>query len=384
MDEPKFDYRQLRKDDRILYKQLLFKVVRQFISGVQPKLIVDDVYAWSKTNAKKYYNDKGEDNIKPQWVTRRVIESSKDNYKIIKISFEEEDLMKKIRWNVINADKIDIKISPDEEELLRQVWFKFDEILTDKVKNLRDNKKIVVAVSGGATLLSISKVSSKYKNLLRWHNSRDISEDKKKNVIVCSLTSGGTRDNIAALSDTVAALIARELGVKARGLLGPAFFNNKKTRNSFRQLQEVKDHIKLVENADIIMTSIGDVHNEESLTHKFIKSIDPEFLKCHLNEYKHFADILYNCYDGFTGEQIKFSQKIKNRTFFIITCKKLRNMVNPNQTEQTERTECIVAATGYKKGYHAMRGIIAKKMANHVYMDVECAKGLITAAEEHG
>jgi len=384
MAKPKFDYKKLREDDKTLYKQLLFEVVRLFFGGVQPKYIVGEVYTWSRINAKKYYYNKGKDNIKPQWVTRRILESSKDKYKIIKISFEEVDLLEKIRRNVINADKIVLKIAPDEEELLRQVWFKFDEILTDKVKKLRDNKEIVVAVSGGVTLLSISKVSAKYKNLLRWHNSRDISENKKKKVIVCSLTSGGTRDNIAALSDTVAALIAQELGVKARGLLGPAFFNNKETRDSFEKLPEVQEHIRLVTNADIILTSVGDAHNEESLTHKFIKSIDPEYLKCQLKKYEHFADILYNCYDGFTGDQVDFSQKIKDRTFFIITCENLHNMVNRDQTKQTKCTECIVAALGYNKGYHAMRGVIAKKMANHIYMDVECAKGLIKAAEEHG
>jgi len=380
MAKLKLDYKKMREDDLTLYKQLLFKVVSLFVAGIQPKVIVDAVYSWSRDKAKKYYVDNGTNNITSQWVSRRIIESAKDKYKILKISFEEKDLLEKIRMNVINADKIKLVIAPNEEELLRQVWFKFDEILTDKVKKSRDNKKIIVAVSGGATLLSLSKVSAKYKNLLRWHNSRDISENKKKKVIVCSLTSGGTRDNIAALSDTVAALIAQELGIKARGLLGPAFFNNKKTRDSFKRLPEVRDHIRLVKNADIILTSIGDVHNEESLTHQFIKSIDPKYLKDH-RKTDHFADILYNCYEGFSGEQIPFSQKIKDLTFSMITCKKLHEMVN---REGTERTECIVAATGNNKGYHAMRGVIAKKMASHIYMDVECAKGLIKAAEEHG
>jgi len=377
----KFDYKKLREEDKTLYKQLLFRVVKLFTGGIQPKSIVDDVYAWAKKNAGKYYYVDGENNIAPQWVTRRVIEAAKDRYPILKISFEEEVLLKKIRGYVINADKIDLKIAPDEEELLRQVWFKFDEILTDKVKKSRDNKQIIVAVSGGATLLSISKISSKYRNLLRWHNSSDVTENKKKKVIVCSLTSGGTRDNIAALSDTVAALIAQELGVDAHGLLGPAFFNDKRTRDSFKKFPEVKEHVRLVKNADIILTSVGDVHNEESLTYKFIKSIDPEYLKDKLKKYEHFADILYNCYDGCIGDQIKFSQKIKDRTFFIITCEDLHNMVD---SDRKKRTECIVAALGYNKGYHAMRGVIAKKMANHIYMDVECAEGLIKAAEEHG
>ena len=380
----KFDYEKLREADRTLYKQLLFKVVNLFIDGVQPKSIVGDVYEWAKANASKYYHGAGKDNIKPQWVTRRVIESAQNKYKILKIGFEEEGLMKKIRRNIINADKIGFMIAPDEEELLRQVWFKFDEILTNKVIRSCDNEEIVIAVSGGSTLLSISKVSAMYKNLLRWHNSRDISDNKKKKVIVCSLTSGGTRDNIAALSDTVAALIAQELGVKAHGLLGPAFFDNKKARDSFAQLQEVRDHTRLVKNADIILTSVGDVHNEESLTHKFIKSIDPKYLKDKLKKYGHFSDILYNCYDGFTGDQIPFSQKIRDRTFFTMTCEDLHNMIESDRTEQIKRTECIVAALGYNKGYHAMRGVIAKKMANHIYMDVECAKGLIKAAEEHG
>lgn len=381
MARPKFDYEKMREVDPTLYKQLLFKVVRLFIAGVHPKVIVGEVYRWSRDKAEKYYSDGGENNITSQWVTRRIIESTKDKYNILRLSFEEQDLLEKIQRNVINADKIKITIAPDEEELLRQVWLKFDEVLTDKVTKSRDNKKIVIAVSGGSTLLSISKVSAKYKNVLRWHNSRDISENDKKKVIVCSLTSGGTRDNIAALSDTVAALIAQELGVKARGLLGPAFFYDKKTRDSFKRDLEVQEHTKLVKNADIILTSVGDVHNKESLTHKFLKSIDPKYLQDHLKKHEHFADILYNCYEGFTGEQIPFNQKINDQTFFMITCEKLQEMVN---SKRTEPTECIVTATGYNKGYHAMRGVMAKKMASHIYMDVECAKGLIKAAEEHG
>ncbi len=381
MTKPKFDYQKLREVDLTLYKQLLFVVVRLFIAGVQPKVIVDEVYSWARDKAAKYYYNNGRNNITSQWITRRIKESTKDRYKILKLSFDERDLIEKIKRNVINADKIKLMIAPSGEELLRQVLFKFDEILTDKVKKSRDNKEIIVAVSGGSTLLSLSKVSAKYKKFLRWHNSPDISENQKKKVIVCSLTSGGTRDNIVALSDTIAALIAQELGVKARGLLGPAFFNDKKTRNSFKQLAEVKDHIKFVENADIILTSVSDVHKKESLTHQFIKSIDEKYLRDHLREYEHFADILYNCYEGFTGEPIPFNQKIKDRTFFMMTIEQLQEMVS---NKQTGRTECIVAATGYNKGYHAIRGVMAKKMASHIYMDVECANGLIEVVEEQG
>jgi len=373
----KFDYAKMRKSNPALYRRLLYEVATLFIKGNTHIEIATKIHDWAKTNARSYYNkDSKKDNITPVWVGRRIADAR--DYGFLTLGrFEENELAKAIRSDLPSAERINLVIAPDADALLRRVWLDFDEILIEKVKYSKGNDKIIVAVSGGATLLDPAKVVPSVKGLLRWYKPGEVLQVQKDKVTIFSLTSGGMRTDIAALSDTVAASIAQELDVNVRGLMGPALFTNKSARDAFMGLPVISQHIKLVEKAEIILTSVGYVGDEKSLTSRVLSSIDRAYVEKLRRENVHLADILYDCYNGFTGDSIKLPAKIKNRIFSVIGCQKLKEMVN------IRYTRCIVVARGYQKGYHALRGVIVNRMASDIYMDVECAKGLVEAVGQY-
>jgi DNA-binding transcriptional regulator LsrR (DeoR family) len=368
----KIDYDLLKEDNPLLYRQLIYEIACLFVEKrLNYSQILKEIYKQasdSKSQYHKYYDKSGKDDIRGPWLPRHVEEAIKNHF--IRLGdFRENILSKDIKKNIPNANKVSLKIVPDEKSLLRQVCLDLDEILTDKVKAL--DEEFVIGVSGGLTMKSVAQTLHDIKLLMSWHEV--MSDDDKAKVVICSLTSGGTRDNFIALSDTVAANIADELGVKASGLLGPPFFKGKETLSAFKD--EVQEHINRVKNAKIILTSVGNVHDDGCLTSKIFNVVDPDHLRGIRKEekYEYLGDMLYQCYDGYWGDPVPPSQKISEQIFTVIYLSELRQMIKSG-------TKCIVVAKGYDKGYHALRGLIVKEMVSDLYMDIECAQGLKDAS----
>jgi len=372
----KFEYEKMRRLGlENLRRHLLFEVARLFVKEKKfgNNEIADGVYKWAEKNAKAYYNVGGEANIKPIWVRRRLEEAIKNKY-ILLGEFEDKDLL--VRLNDLiseTKEKVKLHLAPDYESLLRQACLDFDEKLVAGVKS--SSTRFVVGVSGGFTVLDFSRVLREMRSSLKWH--KEISEEKKKNTVVCSLTAGGTRSNVSALSDTVAANIADELDVSQRGLLGPPLFSGGPALNAFKEEKEVAEQINLVEKADIILTSVGNVHDDSSLTSQIYKIVDEDHLNKIKIKYKNLGDILYQCYDGYTGLPVQPpSADIENKILKLIKLSELRKRV------MEKKTKCIVIAKGYGKGFHALRGLIVWRMATDIHMDLECARGLKDRAEQ--
>jgi DNA-binding transcriptional regulator LsrR (DeoR family) len=372
----KFDYERLKKRDLALYRQLLYEVTRLFVEeGLNYNQIPDKIYTWAEDKASQYYNDHGKKNISRQWVSRHIKEVSKEEYQFLLLGeFRENMLSQKIKEHIDNAGFVSLKIAPDNKLLLRQVCLDFDKILTEKVKSTSADEEVIVGVSGGHTMLALAQTLHDIKTIMSWH--KIVPNKDKKKVIICSLTTGGTRDNISALSDTTAANISQELEAQARGLLGPPSFKDKSARDVFVDDEDVQKHIGLVKKADIILTSVGNVHDDASLTSQIFRIIDPQHLDKIRKKYKHhLGDILYQCYNGYNGNIVTPSKEIADRIFSVIALLELRRKVQGGQTK------CIVVADGYEKGYRALRGVIMKRMASDIYMDLKCAQGLSDIAE---
>lgn len=276
-----------------------------------------------------------------------------------------------VRKAGVDVEDVLLHFAPDAETLLRQACLDFDKKLTDEVESISAGEEVIVGISGGHTMLEFTRTLHDIRKSMKWH--KEISDRKKKSIVICSLTSGGSRENIRALSDTVAANIAEELKVKARGFLGPPLFKDKDAKDSFINDEEVQTHIQLVKKAKIILTSVGNVHDDTALTSQIINSINPNYLAELRRDNKYLGDILYNCYNGYNGDPIPLGP-IRDRVFSVITCKELWEMVKSGTT-------CIVVAKGYEKGYNALRGVIVRRMASDIHMDVKCAQGLSDIAE---
>lgn len=375
MAKLKLDSSRIRSENPGLYRRLLYEVARLFAGECKSHSeIAKDVYEWARTHAPCYYNPAGQDNLTTVWVGRRIAEARSHDYQFLTVGrFEEAELSRAIRARLPAADRTKLMLAPDTKSLLRQVWLDFDDILTQKVKSSSGDQRIVIGVGGGNTMLALTDEAHSIRTFLKWHKPGEIPDAKRKKVIVCSLTNGGSHNHIAALSDTVAANIAQVLHVDAHGLLGPALFSKKSELEAFKKNSEVQKHIRLATKADIILTSVGNVHDESSLTSKVLGTIDSNYLTELRKKRRHLGDILYNCFDGFSGEPIPFPARVKNRIFTVMACQELQEMVDAG------RTTCMVVVKGQEKGYHALRGVIVKHMASDIYMDVECAKGLIEA-----
>ena len=369
----KFNYEKMRLEEN-LRRQLYYEVARLFVKEhkVHNKDIKLCVYKWAEMYAPRYYNKKGEDNIKPEWIRRRLVDAIENNF-ILVGEFEDRDLLERLQDLIPETKKkVKLNLAPDSESLLRQACLDFDEKMVTGVKS--SDSEFVVGVSGGRTVLAFSHILREIRSNLKWHN--EIPEEKKKNVVVCSLTAGGTRSNISALSDTVAANIAEELNVRQSGLLGPPSFRDGESLNTFKREEEVDKHIKLVKNANIILTSVGDVSDNSSLTSQIYNIVDDTHLSKIRSGHKNLGDILYQCYDGYTGIPVPPSNEIKDRILVVIPLLELRTRVKGH------KTKCIVMAKGYNKGRRALRGLIVWRMASDIHMDIECSRGLRDAAEE--
>lgn len=353
----KIRWRSLKETDK---ERLLYLVAQWFVSEQRSHSeIAVKMANWVKKNAHHCYNPDG-DNVSTSFVGRRIAEAVE--HRFLQVGrFHEQKLAEKIQdLLTISQNRIKIIVAPDRNQLLRYVWLDLDHLLMEMVKT----KSVVIGISGGRTMLALAKAATSLTDLT-WHN--EVPVDKRAKVIVCSLTSGGIRTNIAALSDTVAANIAEYLGARTRGLLGPAWFADKSALRAFCNDQGVKEHIELVKKADIILTSIGYLGDSNALMRQLLTQADESKF---VEERPNLADMLYQCYDGLSGQPIKLPGAIADRVFSVIDLKQLHKMVQKN-------TLCIVLAVGEEKGQHALAGVLKAQMASHVYMDRACAEGLI-------
>jgi len=263
--------------------------------------------------------------------------------------------------------KPSIEVAPDTDELLRYLWEDIDDLLTKYVKK---KTQVVVGVSGGQTMLAFAHKLPELVDL-KW---RRLSAELREKLVISSLTSGGLPSDIAALSDTVAGTIGSSLGVEAQGLVGPAWFADKKTLSAFRKQQYVREHEKCVKNADIIITSVGYLGSGKTLlSHLLMERGQQKFLE----EHPELSDILYHPYDGITGEDVHLPTSVSNGLFSVIDLDTLQQMV-------TGGKPCMVVAAGREKGEHSLLGIIRNWLkATHLYMDLEAALGFATAIDDH-
>lgn len=363
----RFEYEKMRNEKKALHRQLIYEIACLFVQErkVRQKDIIAATYAWAEEHVPTYYHARGKANLNSEWVRRRLVEAISAQFLLLG-NFEDVKLRDEICRLLPEARALSLALAPNAETLYRQACLDFEKKLIDKIASSR-NPRIVVGVSGGRTMLAFSRTLHDMRASLKWHTQVPI--EKKKKVVVCSLTCGGLRDNIVALSDTVAANIAEELGCDQSGFLAPPLFDGGPAKEAFKGTEEVAKHIELAHKPDIILTSVGNVHDENALTSQIIEKIDPEGLaELRLGE-KPLGDILYYCYNGYTGDPIVLS-KVYEKVLSVITCKELWDMVKNNETT------CIVVAAGYEKGYNALRGVIARRMATDIHMDLDCARGL--------
>jgi DNA-binding transcriptional regulator LsrR (DeoR family) len=320
------------------------------------------VKEWARDNVRKEaYNDKG--NIPSNWVGRLMPKAIRRGY--VKLGrYVEQSLVDEIR-KYLTPPYPDIVIAPDKDDLLRYVWEDLDNLLIQAVEG--SNGKTILGFSGGRTMLALARSLSELSNL----KMSRLSPEMKEKIIACSLTSGGSPSDIAALSDAVVGTIATALGVNARGLLGPSWFDDEKVLAAFRAQRHVEEHKVLVDSADFIVTSVGYLGDPKALmAHALKKLHQGQFLAKHPG----LCDILYHPYHGISGETIKLPPKAKIHLFSVVDINKLRAMVS-------EGKPCLVVAWGREKGLHALPGIFKQQMANYVYMDKECAEGLLEALQ---
>jgi len=328
------------------------------------KQIAKRIKDWARDNiSKEAYNEKG--TVQPNWVGRHMAKAI--GHRFVRLGrYVEREIVESVK-KCLNPPYPKIVVAPSEKELLRYVWEDLDGLVAEAAE--KNVPQVVIAVSGGRTLLSLARAA----DYLPHAALSRLSTKNRKKIIVCSLTSGGLPSDIAALSDTVAGTINASLDVNARGLLGPTWFDGGgKALTAFTSQKHVKEHEDLVEQADFVITSIGLVQDKDSLMGRLCRDRKQNsFLKEHAN----LADILYNCYDGHTGKTITPPPIIETGLYSYVGISKLKKMV------QKEKA-CIIVAKGREKGYHALPGVFKAHMANYIYMDRDCAGGLIDALQE--
>lgn len=351
------------KMPRHLQEQMIYFIAR---CRVQEKFSFEDIVPklekWLEENADQFYNKEGE--IHHTTVGRHFADAVKGDFLQLNPSHSEF-----MRWRII--DKLHLHKSPikifvalDRTEMLRLAWLDFKGFLTDMI-NDKKRKQIVVSVSGGRTLMDFSEMA---RNMVELKWDEKVARKCREKVVICSLNSGGIRSDIAALSDTVAAGIANYLGAKARGLLGPAWFADKSAMEAFCRDQDVEDQIQLARSADIILAGIGYLGDPETLLRKLL---DRQGQTSFIKKNPHLADMLYNCYDGLTGDQIELPSEVANGLFSVVDLKQLKDKI-------CRGSLCLVLASGKEKGRHVIKGILKKGLASHVYLDYACAEGCLS------
>ena len=351
-------------------RRLLHLVAKWFVEGkCSHAEIALKMTNWTRRNAPDCHNPDGVD-VSTPFVGRRIAEAAREHGFLVVGRFLEEELIDEIRKLLPrSAPDVNIVIAPDREEMLRYAWLDFERLLMQRLEEVKPGgPAVVVAVSGGRTMLALANAAPHIADLL-WRE--EIPPQQRNQVTVCSMTSGGVRSNIAALSDTVAALTAQYLGAQARGLLGPAWFASADALQAFRGEPGVVRHVNLVRKADFTLTSVGHLRDPNALMRQLLDESEQESF---IDQYPDLADLLYNCYDGHSGKSIALPQEVADRLFSVIDLKQLEANVKKG-------TRCIVLATGAEKGRHALRGIFLRGLASDVYMERQCAEGLIQALQ---
>ncbi|MBP7050205.1 MAG: hypothetical protein KBE65_04250 [Phycisphaerae bacterium] len=344
---------------------LLYRIAQWRIEGDESgkRLAEEEIAAKLRTWVPKHiaseaYNPKGV--FTARWVGERFKDAIVRGYVTLG-KYSEPALADRIR-ELLSPPYPEIVVAPDLHELQRYVWEALDTYLTAAVRRPQ-RKEIIIGVSGGQTLLGLARRISDLANLNWW----SIAAKDKDRVKVCSLTSGGIPSDIAALSDAVAGTVGTSLGIRAKGLLGPAWFIDDQALAAFRRQPHVAEHETMVKHADIIVTSVGNLRDPNSLmAHLFREQGEGAFLE----NQPHPADILYKCYDGLSGDPIPLPADVASGLFSVIDLEELKHI---------ERR--IVVAGGLEKGRHALPGVLRKNIATDVFMDLACAQGLIQALQ---
>jgi DNA-binding transcriptional regulator LsrR (DeoR family) len=351
-------WNRLTEGDR---KLLLHLVSQWFVKDkCSHKEIAKKMDSWMRKNAPERYDSSG--TVSTQLVGRRIAEAAQ-KYGFLQVGrFYEQELSEKIISEFPLVEQV--VIAPDQNELLRYAWQYLDKFLTQQVITQKSDKPIIVGVSGGRTMINMARAAANLSDL-SWHF--EVPSNKRCKVTICSLTSGGIRSDIAALSDTVSAMMAEQLGARARGLLGPAWFADSMALTAFRNDPDVKEHINLVKDSDIILTSVGYLGDSNALMRKLLdRAGESEFASTRPN----LADMLYNCYDGLSGECVPVPGAVTDHLFSVMNLKELSEKVRKG-------SRCLVLAVGEQKGRYALPGVLRRQMASHIYMDLACAKALV-------
>lgn len=345
-------------------KRLLHQVARWLVEDqLNHAQIAPKVTEWVKKNRSDCYTG---GMVLPNFVGRLVTAAAhrKPSPLLQPSRLHEEDLARDVfaRLPITPAD-LNLVVAPDGEELLRYAWQDIERVLRNKVRETGDGGRAVVGVSGGRTMLRLAASATVFDDSI-WEYELNASE--RKRIIICSLTSGGTRTNIAALSDTVAAIMAQHLGTEACGLLGPAWFADPQALRAFCADAGVREHFKLVHRAEVILTSVGYLGDNSNLMRQLLDEHgQTQFAEIQPD----LADLLYNCYDGQTGTPVEMPAGIAGHMLTTINLEQLQKKVKTG-------IRCIALAVGREKGYHVLPGLLRKRMVSDVYMDRACAEGL--------
>jgi DNA-binding transcriptional regulator LsrR (DeoR family) len=320
---------------------------------------------WVEKNAPDCYDPDPQRGVSTQFVGRRIAEDAQ-KYRFLRVSpFYEEELAQKIT-RALFLERVELFVAPNYDEMLRYIWLDLDRFLTDRIKNGDATKALVIGVSGGGTMIDLARISQSLPDMTMHEK---ISTNIREKITVCSLTSGGIRSNTGALSDTVAAIIAGYLGAKTWGLLGPAWFADKSALTAFCNDQDVQESLRLVNEAEIILSSVGYLGEQKSFMRQLLERAGE--LK-YVEDHPNLSDILCNCYDGLSGESIELPERIRDHVFSVINIQQLRDKIHKG-------SRCIVLAGGKLKGYHSIIGVLRKQMASHVYIDKDCAEAVLEA-----
>lgn len=355
--------RWLRLPDRD--KRRLLHLITQWFA--EEKLshtqIAYKIRKWVETNAPDCCDPDPKKGVSTQFVGRRIAEAAQ-KYRFLRVSpFYEEELAKKISRALL-LETVELIVAPDYDEMLRYVWLDLDRLLTNRMKNGDTNKPLVIGVSGGGTMIDLARASHNIREMA-WH--QEVPANIREKVTICSLTSGGTRSNLAALSDTVAAIIAGHLGAKTWGMLGPAWFADKAALAAFCNDPDVQENLRLANEAEIILSSVGYLGEHRSFMRQLLERAgELKFIEDHPN----LSDILYDCYDGLSGEPIELPERIRDNVFSVINLQQFRDKIRKG-------SRCIVLAAGRQKGCHSIIGVLRKQMASHVYIDKDCAEAVL-------
>lgn len=378
--------------------RILRQIAHWYAEGEGQGFIAKNLEWWFKrhfSNSQCYRRNKqpkgGQDQeptIDRHWVKRRINELLKDKYLTLREP-ERERFIKPVE-DILGKETglkgIALEVAAHRDDMLRKAVLRLETLLAEKLEatsNDKENPHLILTTSGGRTLLSFAhEIAQTPMPTLQSIDKDKDPDGLRKRLLVCSLTSGGMRDNISALSDTVAAITANNLGCGAQGLLGPAWFKQTEDMKDFDDLQDVKDHKILVKKAQIILTSVGWVGNESNLMTRLLRksnSLKGKGKKQVKLDSDHPADLLYNLYDGWSGKDVDLPKHAQGHFFSVMSLEDLRKRIQ----DENNKTDVIVLASGWDKGYHAVLGLIHGKLATEIFLDAESAAGLKKAVEEH-